>query len=91
MILPKGHGGLGFRDFRLFNQALLANQAWRLIHRPESLCACLIKSKYYSYGDLLDTAPDSVASPTWRAIEHGLELLKKGIIKRIGDGESTQI
>jgi hypothetical protein len=31
------------------------------------------------------------ASPTWRAIEYGLDLLKHGIIWRIGSGSKVQI
>jgi hypothetical protein len=36
-------------------------------------------------------APVGEASPMWRAIEPGVELLKHGVIKRIGDGESIRI
>jgi hypothetical protein len=49
-------GGLGFKDLRLFNQALLARQAWCLIKYPESLCARMLKAKYYLRRHLLDIA-----------------------------------
>jgi hypothetical protein len=32
-------GGIGSRDLRLFNHALLARQAWRLLQNPDTLCA----------------------------------------------------
>lgn len=91
MIKPKRAGGIGFRDMHLFNQALLAKQGWRLIQNPDSLCARVLKSKYYPNGNLLDTVFASDVSPVWRAIESGLQLLKKGLIWRVGDGRSIQI
>ena len=77
MIRPKRAGGIGFRDMQIFNQALLARQGWRLLQKPNSLCARVLKSKYYPKGDLLDTVFAADASQAWRGIEHGLELLKK--------------
>jgi hypothetical protein len=40
---------------------------------------------------LLDIVRTSDASPTWRAIEYGLELLKKWVVWRIGDGRTVRI
>ena len=70
---------MGFRDLRLFNQALLAKQAWRLVVYPDSLCAKLMKAKYCPQGHILDTVFPHATSVTWQCIAHGLELLK-GII-----------
>lgn len=91
LTLKKCFGGLGFKDLRLFNQAMLARQAWRLIEHPESLCSRLLKAKYYPRGNLVDTAFCSNPSQTWEAITYGLELLKKGIIWRIGCGSQVRI
>ena len=86
MVVPKSMGGMGFQDMRAFNQALLAKQAWRLLDRPNSLCARLLRAKYYPHGNLLDTVFPTSSSPVWKGIVHGLELVKKGIIWRVGDG-----
>jgi hypothetical protein len=93
LFTPKCLGGMGFGDMKLFNQALLARQAWRLLQYPDSLCARLLKAKYHLRGDLIDTVLvfPSDSSPMWRAIEHGLGLLKKGIIWRIKSGTKVQI
>lgn len=88
---PKRCGGMGFRDLQLFNQALLAKQAWRLIEYPDSLCAQVLMAKYYPNGVLIDTVFTGNALSTWKAIEYGLELLKKGIVWRIGNGAEVRI
>lgn len=91
LTMKKCCGGMGFKDLRLFNQAMLARQAWRLIVFPESLCARLLKARYYPRGCLTDTSFYSNPSQTWQAIVYGLELLKKGIIWRIGSGSQVRI
>jgi hypothetical protein len=64
LLAPKGKGGLGLHDMKLFNKALLARQAWRLIQFPQSLCVRLLKAKYYPNGELVDTVFPSDTSPT---------------------------
>lgn len=86
MILPKKLGGMGFRDIYAFNLAMLVKQGWRLIRNPDSLCACVLQAKYFSGTSCLKAQAKSSMSYTWRSILKGIELLKKGIIWRVGDG-----
>jgi hypothetical protein len=90
LVKHKSKGGLGFRDIHLFNQALLAQQAWRAIQNPSSLGARVLKAKYFPNGNILDTVFAADPSPVWKGVEFGLDLLKKGIISRIGNGKNTQ-
>ena len=91
MTKPKFLGGMGFRDIELFNLALLARQAWRVLQEPESLSTCILKSVYYPNGEFLEATLGARPSKIWRAIIDGKEVLAQGIIRRIGKGESTKI
>jgi hypothetical protein len=91
MVKPKHLGGLGFRDMEMFNLALLAKQAWRVIQDPNSLSARILKGVYFPSGDFLDADLGSSPSRIWRSIFEGREVLKRGSIRRIEDGESTEI
>jgi hypothetical protein len=91
IVQPKYMGGLGFRDIEMFILALLARQAWRLLIRPQSICSQILKAVYFPSSELLNASIGNNPSKTWRAICDGIDVLKQGLIKRIGDGESTQI
>jgi hypothetical protein len=87
----KVEGGMGFRDLRSFNLAMLGKQGWRLLTRPESLCARVLKGCYFHDGDFLTCTRKKHMSFTWRSILAGREVLRRGLIRRIGDGETTGI
>jgi hypothetical protein len=78
---------MGFRDLNCLNQAPLAKQAWRLLDQPDSLCARLLKAKYFPFGKLTYNAFIKNASPCWQGITHGLELLKQCVVWRIINGK----
>jgi hypothetical protein len=88
---PKSLGGLGFRDMALFNQAMLGRQCWRLITEPNSLCARVLKARYFPNCDVLDAPQPRSSSYTWRSIQFGMKLVKKGLRWGVGDGEKIKI
>jgi hypothetical protein len=70
---------------------MLGKQGWRLMSNPDSLCARVLKGKYFPQGDFMSAGKKKNASHTWRAILAGRHVLEMGLIKRIGDGSSTNI
>ena len=91
MGLSKAEGGLGFRDLRSFNLALLAKQVWRLWHCPNSFLAQIMEAKYYCGKTFLDSKLGNQPSFAWRSIHSSWGLLKEGLIWRIGNGSRVRI
>jgi hypothetical protein len=69
MGVSKTHGGMGFRNFSLFNQALLAKQVWRLWKSPDSLVAKIMKAKYYPDCSALDAPLGKKKKKTFFCLE----------------------
>jgi hypothetical protein len=60
--MPKGSGGMRFRDWQHFNLAMLAKQVLRLLRDPKSLCARVLRARYYPDGKLLNARMKSGSS-----------------------------
>jgi hypothetical protein len=45
--IPKGTG-LGLRDLYILNETLITDLTWRMLNEPETLCAQVLKGKYFS-------------------------------------------
>lgn len=57
---------------------------------PNSLCARVLKAKYFPNTSVLEARQKTGMSYTWRSILHGFEI-KKGMIWRVGDGVGLNI
>jgi hypothetical protein len=91
MTIRKNEGGMGFRDLHCFNQAMLAKQCWWLLSDPGSLCAQVLRAKYYPDGDLINAKLKKGSSFTWQSIMAGLKTFKRGCIWRPGNGSTINI
>ncbi|KAK9668774.1 hypothetical protein RND81_13G086000 [Saponaria officinalis] len=91
LCTSKTYGGLGFRDYEMFNWALLGKQAWRLCTRRDSLVAKVIKGKYFPNSSFLEANLGYNPSFTRRSIREAKWVFEKGLRRRIGDGASTSI
>ncbi|KAL9411236.1 hypothetical protein AB3S75_044931 [Citrus x aurantiifolia] len=87
----KSRGGLGFRDFSSFNQALVAKQGWRIIQNSNSLVAKVLQAKYFKHENFLEATVGSKPSYIWRSILWGREVILKGYRWRIGGGDQVLV
>lgn len=84
---PKKNGGMGFRDLKCFNQALLARQIWRLMEKSNCLLNSVLKARYYKNDLILDARREFDPSFSWRSLWGGAKsLLLEGLGWRIGKG-----
>lgn len=91
LTLPKGAGGLGFKEIEVFNDALLAKHAWRLLKNPSSLLGRTLLNRYCRHDHFLNCSAPNAASHGWRGILAGREIIKRGLGWVIGDGKSVRI
>jgi hypothetical protein len=68
---------MGFRDLHSFNLAMLSKQVWRLLDEPNSLCAQVLRAKYYPSGDLLKAGPKAGSSFTGQSIVASIQTFKR--------------
>lgn len=66
LSVPKIFGGMGFKNLKAFNMAMIGKQAWKLISNQDSLITRLLKVRYF---------PHSV----WRNLWSVREVVNRGL------------
>ncbi|KAL0448462.1 UNVERIFIED_CONTAM: hypothetical protein Slati_1402600 [Sesamum latifolium] len=79
--------GLGFRQLREYNLALLAKQAWRISLDINSV-SYQVLHKYFPGTTFLEARLGVSPSYTWRSIWAARDILAAGIRWKVGNGRS---
>ncbi|KAL4627066.1 hypothetical protein ACB092_05G140400 [Castanea dentata] len=83
--------GMGFRDLRSFNLALLSKQVWRLQQGSNSLFYKVFKSKCFPKTDFVNAQKGRYPSYVWHSILATQPLVNQEMRWQVGDGKSIRI
>ena len=88
---PKIEGGLGFRDLALFNDSLLAKQAWRLLQNEDTFFYRIFKARFFPHCSFMKAKELEFGSYVWKSILKGREVIQIGARFQVGNGKSIKI
>ena len=80
---------MGFKELSLFNDALLANQTWRLLHNKNSLFYKVFKSKFFPDCTIMDAKEGQSGSYAWRSIVKGRRSFGEELNGELGMGNQS--
>ena len=90
MCEPKCHGGMGFKNSKWFNKALLVKQGWHLQMGGNSLVYRVLKAKYFPTCDFVHASIGHNPSYTWSLISPQT-LVIEGLRWRVGNGANIKV
>lgn len=86
---PRKHGGLGIRESRHTNLALLGKLVWSILHERDKSWVKVLSHKYFKNNSIWCVGNSSHSSLVWRSILKVVEASREGFTYRIGDGASS--
>ena len=78
LCVPKSCGGMGFKQLKYFNMALLAKQGWRLQTNPNSLVYWVLKARYFPQCEFIEASLSNNPSYSWHSVLSAKHLVREG-------------
>lgn len=86
MSMPKGKGGLGFKNLYGFNITLFGKHIWKCIQDPNALVSRILRARYFIGSQVLKANKGQGSSFLWFGIWQAKEVLKASFRWVEGDG-----
>lgn len=81
----------GVRNLKRWSLAFMAKLGWKILTQLDKLRIQNFKTRYLKYSNFLDCNPTISSSPLWKDILKGRDIIKKGLIINIGNGEDPSL
>ena len=88
---PKKNGGLGLRDAKSYNEALLMKLSWEVYCNSNTLWVNVLRNKYKMNGQLLGSLTwKKKGSSLWRAMYDQFNIMEKAMAWALGNGRRVK-
>lgn len=88
---PKQRGGLGLRDLRHLNHALMLKHLWKFVSGSQVLWAQILRAKYTLRSSIWQTGRLTNCTRLWKGMSQQRAHLKPHIRWIVGNGQQCQV
>src|SRR4030067_946497 len=83
LSVHKNAGGMGFKDLKTFNLAMLGKQGWKFMSEPDSLVSRIFKARYFPHSDYLSASLGNNPSYVWRSILEARFIVSTPLLEQV--------
>lgn len=81
-------GGIGSRDLRRVNKALMAKPFWRIVEKTDSIVIMWVNHKYMIAGTGFLFKRSTLQSTVWKGVASNVEFIRRDLRWQMGNGSN---
>jgi hypothetical protein len=91
ICLPRSQRGLGIRDMKSTNLALIAKLGWKILNNSDNIWVQFLQKKYIRYGNFLTSPLFYSASYFWKGLQKCKSLIQSGACLQVAVNSDFEV